>query len=560
MANVRKGSVDVPHGEVHFRHGGSGPVLVLLHDATRSSVAHIPAIEWLGEHFTVLALDTPGCGLSTPLPIDRPTIPDFSRALAETLTALGIERCAVYGLHSGANIALQFAADHPGRASLTVLDGLPLPAEPPDEASLVRHRMSFEPTAEGDHIVRQWSRLLDLQRYAPWFSHRAETRVAVALPDDLGLHERATDLFMADPHWTGALAAALCHSALPAISRLRSPTVFMYREGDPLHGQIDRLPVVMPSGCRAARVPDAPGAWRSQLLGLLREDHGTRSTWQAPGASSSASVHWRRHRYVDLLHGQVRVGLRGASANQTAALLLPDLPGAARQMDLLAAELATDRLVVTPELPGLGESDPLPSPTLGAYVSVLDESLDALGCDRVDVVAEGLGTVLACAIAANRPRRVRRLVLDGVPQIRNRDRKRFVREYCPALVPDRAGTHLLRLWDQLRTTRMTWPWFERAAEAARVCTPDISAEVLHAALVDAMKQPGSYGDAARAALDAAVRDIVRAIEQPVLALQDARDVRYKGTGSLKRRLRDGTVRSRPGAPAARAALCREFLD
>jgi pimeloyl-ACP methyl ester carboxylesterase len=560
MANVRKGSVDVPHGEVHFRHGGSGPVVVLLHDAARSSAVHIPTIEWLGEHFTVLALDTPGCGLSTPLPIDRPTIPDFSRALAETLTALGIERCAVYGLHGGANIALQLAADYPARAALTVLDGLPLPAEPPDEARLARHLVSFEPTLEGDYIVRQWSRLLDLHRYAPWFSHTADTRIAAALPDDRSLHECATDLFMADPHWTVAVAAASCHDALPVISRLCSPTVFMYREGDPRYGQADRLPLAMPNGCRVARVSNGPGAWRSQLLGLLREDHGTHSTWQAPGAASSASAHWRRHRYVDLLHGQVRVGLRGASTNQPAALLLPDLPGAARQLDGLAAELATDRLVVTPELPGLGESDPLPSPTLGAYVSVLDETLDALGCARVDVIAEGLGTVLACAIAANRPRRVRRLFLDGVPQIRNRDRKRFVREYCPAQVPDRAGTHLLRLWDQLRTARMTWPWFERAAEAARVCTPDVSAEDLHAALVDAMKQPGNYGDPARAALDAALRDIARAIEQPVLALQDARDVRYKGTGSLKRRLRDGTVRSRPGAPAARAAMCREFLD
>src|SRR5512140_3345161 len=143
MASVRKGCVDVPNGEVHFRYGGSGPTVVLLHDSPRSSVVHVPNIEWLGEHFTVLALDTPGHGLSSPLPIDQPTIADFSRALGDALTALGIERCAIYGCHTSAKIALQFAADNPQRAALTILDGLSLAVEMPDEAYLARLLQTF---------------------------------------------------------------------------------------------------------------------------------------------------------------------------------------------------------------------------------------------------------------------------------------------------------------------------------------------------------------------------------------------------------------------------------
>jgi pimeloyl-ACP methyl ester carboxylesterase len=229
-----------------------------------------------------------------------------------------------------------------------------------------------------------------------------------------------------------------------------------------------------------------------------------------------------------------------------------------RQLQALAAALSTDRMTLAPQLPGLGESDSLPSPTLGAYVSVLDDVLDALGVDTADVVAEGLGTVFAAALAANRPRRVRRLIVDGAPRIRSRDRKRFVREYCPRMVPDRSGAYLLRLWEQLRSAQMSWPWFDRTAGAARIRTPDLDADVMHAALVDAMKQPGNYGDAARAALDAAMRDIVRSIAQPVLAMQDDRDVRYGGTGSLRRRLKQGEVLARPAAAAERAALYRQF--
>ena len=146
MTPVLKGFVAVPHGQVHFRYGGSGPVVVMLHDSPRSSVLHAPNIEWLGEHFTVIALDTPGYGNSTPLPQSAPTIKDFAAALAATLGALGIERCALYGFHTGAKIALQFAADHPERVSLAILDGLALPAETATAEYLERYLQPFEPT------------------------------------------------------------------------------------------------------------------------------------------------------------------------------------------------------------------------------------------------------------------------------------------------------------------------------------------------------------------------------------------------------------------------------
>ena len=261
-----------------------------------------------------------------------------------------------------------------------------------------------------------------------------------------------------------------------------------------------------------------------------------------------------------MLHGQVRVRLQGAPSARPPVLMLHDLPGTPRQLDSLATALSQDRLTLAPELPGLGESDPLPSPTLGGYVSMLEDVLDSIGLETVDVVAEGLGTVFAAALAANRPKRVRRLAFDGMLMVRIRHRKRYVREYCPRMVPERSGAHLVRLWEQLRTAQMSWPWFDRAAAAARMRTPDLDADVMHAVLVDAMKQPGNYGDAARAALDAAMRDIARSVTQPVLVMQDDRDVRYRDTGSLRRRLQRGIVEARPEPLAERAMRYRAFFD
>jgi pimeloyl-ACP methyl ester carboxylesterase len=560
MANVRKGFVDVPHGEVHFRYGGSGPTVVLLHDSPRSSVPHIPNIEWLGEHFTVIALDTPGHGLSSPLTAAEPGIADYARALAETLSALGIERCALYGFHTSSKIALQFAVDHPQRAVLTILDGLSLPEQPPTEAFLANSLKHFEPTADGAYIASQWTKILDFHRYFPWFSLTAESRVALGLPDDRGLQEYATDAFMAGAAWTGAYGAALRYQAAPVIRQLSSPTAFLCREDDVLFGHLDELPSPLPDQSRIVRIPAVPGAWRQHLMELLREARGHDARWSLPVPAVPEKARARHQRYVNLLHGQVRVGLHGQASGKVPVLLLHDLPGSPRQLDGLAASLAVDRLTLAPDLPGLGESDPLPSATLGAYVSVIDETLEELGLESVDIVAEGLGTVFAAALAANRPRRVRRIIVDGVPMIRTRDRKRYVREYCPRILPDRAGSYLQRLWEQLRSAQVSWPWFERSATAARVRDVELDAHVMHAALVDSMKQLDNYGDAARAALDASMRDIVRGIAQPVLVMQDSRDVRYTGSGSLRRRLQNATVRPRPASLAERAVAYRGFLD
>src|SRR5512137_1793917 len=124
MVALGKGFVTVAHGQVHYRHAGRGPLLVMLHDSARSSLQHAASMEWLGEHFTVVAPDLPGCGNSTPLPVGQRTLADYAAALAATLAALGVERCLLYGNHAGAAIALHYADRHPARVALVVLGGL----------------------------------------------------------------------------------------------------------------------------------------------------------------------------------------------------------------------------------------------------------------------------------------------------------------------------------------------------------------------------------------------------------------------------------------------------
>jgi pimeloyl-ACP methyl ester carboxylesterase len=261
--------------------------------------------------------------------------------------------------------------------------------------------------------------------------------------------------------------------------------------------------------------------------------------------------------YVDLVHGQIRVRLHGKGG--VPLLMLHDAPGGSCSMRPLAEAIGGERLTIAPDLPGLGESHPLPYPSLGSYVTALVELLEQLECGPVDVFAEGLGTCFAIALAAHHPQLVRRLALDGLPMVRSRERRLYARYYCPPLVPDRHGTHLLRIWQQMRDAEASWPWFDRTAQAARRHDPDLDPERMHANLVEVMKRLPSYGDAARTALEAAVREILRGVQQPVLLFDVADDVRYAGTRRAARHLADARIVPRPQAPAARAQAMRDFL-
>ena len=141
---------------VHYRLAGSGPPVVLLHDSPRSSVLHLPLFEELSDACTLYALDTPGYGLSDPLPAHpRPELDDFGDALAAALEALGLEQPTLYAFHTSSKIALSCATRHPGLIGRLVIDGLSLPML---RTALEHDAMPFigDLLESGSHAIGAW--------------------------------------------------------------------------------------------------------------------------------------------------------------------------------------------------------------------------------------------------------------------------------------------------------------------------------------------------------------------------------------------------------------------
>ncbi|MCC5868618.1 MAG: alpha/beta fold hydrolase [Gammaproteobacteria bacterium] len=548
---VRRAHVITRRGLVHLRHAGSGPPIVLLHDSPRSSRLHEPLLAALSDGFKLIALDTPGYGNSTPLATgSRLEIEDFADALAETLDALGLPPCPVYGFHTSSKIALALAHRHPSRVTGVILEGLSLPAEPTSEAFIERYMKVFTPSTDGSHLVSQWSKVRDMHRFFPWFDLRAATRMPVALPDPAHLHDYSLDLFSAGEHFPDAYAAAMRYRALPAIGALTVPAVFCARPSDVLHPFLAALPKPLPAGSRVETLPDAPEAWISRLGELFAAYAGGAADDWAPADTLRADTGVLRG-YRELAHGQVHLWQHRATVDPGAGgaplLLLHDLPGAACQLQPLFAELAAlHRDIVLPALPGTGDSDPLPRGSdAAAFAQALIGLADSLGIGAFEVYAQAGSAGLALRLAQDFPQRIRRVTLDGLPWFDAARRGRVLSHIAPEIAPRSDGTHLLTLWHLLRDQQMAWPWYDSSAGAIRGITPAVSAGELQATLLAVLKQLAHYGEAARAAFAEDTAAALASLRTPVVLLEDRQDLRCRFAAEAARGCQSAQLRPRP---------------
>ena len=159
MSIIRKGYVDTPHGQIHFRQLNQvdGIPLVLLHQTASSGMMFERMMTLLSDSFHTLALDTPGFGASFSPP-SLFTTHYLSSTLHAALTNLGVESCYLFGHHTGSAIAVQMAHDYPNFVKKMVLSGAPLLSD----TQINGLKASLKPFAiaeDGSHLTQVWERI-----------------------------------------------------------------------------------------------------------------------------------------------------------------------------------------------------------------------------------------------------------------------------------------------------------------------------------------------------------------------------------------------------------------
>ena len=123
-------TIDTPKVSIRARIGGEGPPLLLLHGNPQTHVMWHAVAPALAEHFTVVATDLTGYGMSSKPPNSADHAAYSKRAMANDQVAvmhnLGHKQFMVAGHDRGGRVAYRMALDHPDIVKkLAVLDIIP---------------------------------------------------------------------------------------------------------------------------------------------------------------------------------------------------------------------------------------------------------------------------------------------------------------------------------------------------------------------------------------------------------------------------------------------------
>lgn len=169
----------------------------------------------------------------------------------------------------------------------------------------------------------------------------------------------------------------------------------------------------------------------------------------------------RRH-FVTIGRRQLHYRRAG---NGPPLVLLHRLPRSSRDHTPLLLRWREAFTVIAPDQGGYGQSWPLAAsadggaPDAGAYADDLRDFLDALGLDRVHLLGDGSGALLALEFAWRHPGRVASLVCHALPGSPV-DATALQRAFAP-FEPRWDGSHLAWLWAMLREEAVFDPWQDK---------------------------------------------------------------------------------------------------
>ena len=499
VPRITRHFVTVNGRRVHYRRAGSGPALAMLHASPRSSTELRVNQEVFASRLTTLAFDTPGFGLSDRLPPAQPETEDLADALAETLAALGIEQALVYGRHTGASVAVEFAARHPERCAMALTNGFPIYSKAQAQDRLTRYLTPLVPSFEGAHLLWLWFRFREQHVFWPWHEHDLAHRARTDAPDLAVMHRGVMEFLESGDEYRVGYATAFRHRGLAALADLRVPVCFGNRRSD----SVWRTHTLYPPEAWTQEFPaETHEAACAELLVLRAHTAPPPPPPPPPGAAEIAGRNTLD--FLDLDATQILLRTRGDLRAGVPVVAIHHAPGSSALYDELVAALGAHQPVLAFDLPGHGESDAGPGTvqSVPGWTTALFQVLDRLGLGAVHLYGHGSGAAVATEAALRQPGRIRTLLLDAPLAFPARQRKElgqgWITDVLPA-TPCWDGGHLLRVWHMLRDSELWFPWHDRRDASARTVPPRIDPASLTLRLRETMKQPDSFAPAWQAA-------------------------------------------------------------
>lgn len=263
---IRRGFVDVPQGQVHYREAGVRQTdrasVVLIHASPGSALTLEPMLRAFGQYRHVIALDTLGNGDSSAPSGDSVTIAQLAQGHLDALDGLGITTFDLYGTHTGASIASEIALAQPQRVRALILDGVGLYG-PEEQAEMLAHyvpHVQIDQNGSQLHLI--WSFVRDAYLFWPWYRKDKAHRRPTGLPDAHTLHDKVVEVLKAARSFHLPYRAALGHDKGARLPLLNVPTLLTCAAEDMLYEYLPALQALVPH----AHCTTHPGVGSAETL------------------------------------------------------------------------------------------------------------------------------------------------------------------------------------------------------------------------------------------------------------------------------------------------------
>ncbi len=218
--NFKKGYVDGPFGQIHYREMGDGPILFLLHQSPLSGAMFSPVMPILAERgFRAIAIDTPGYGMS-----DGPATPASIEALSDAIVAataaLTKKPFFLLGHHTGAVLAANIAARKVVPIDRLVLNGMPILTQEEHDYYAKFEFGPLEFAADGSHLIAAWNQRLSSSE--GWTN----------LP---AMHKHMVEMLANSDRYYFAFEAVFAHDIEADFMKVACPTMLLTNSGEDLY-------------------------------------------------------------------------------------------------------------------------------------------------------------------------------------------------------------------------------------------------------------------------------------------------------------------------------------
>ena len=489
MTTISRHFATVGGRQVHYRRAGKGPLVVLLNQSPNSSTEYIPLIQRLASDHTVIAPDTPGNGLSDPLPIEQPSMGDFADALVGLFDELNIGKAPIYGFHTGGLCSLEMARRHPDRVVQTITNGYVHMDDEVIQEILENYFAELTIDWTGSHLTWVWARMRNQYVFFPWYRSDAASRMSYDMPHPERIHEAVMEILRAGDHYRGPYRSAFTFSAAEAVQQAEAPAVVMTSKTDVLYPGMAKMPTPSPS-VRTFE-PEDHGASEDLLASLLKETPGP----EAPSVAETRAMPGRLFsEFVPVDNGYL-FSRRNVDVDGRLVVFQHASAGSSHSHRRLMEHFIGRRPILAVDLPGNGESEDLigiDEPTVERQAAYLGQAIKRFGYTEVDFFGDWGGGTVGIQLSLEYPEMVKHLAIPNLMVLDHATRDAYLRRYTPEIVPDDYGTHLVKVWNMIRDQQLFSPWFEQKKENIVRSEPDIDAEILHQRTMDLLKCGNRY--------------------------------------------------------------------